>query len=79
MQRFLFFLFSQSWVSYFPIFLSNHAAGHPVTTIFDYQACLFSTSYIVHVLTYSHFFEINEFQLIVFFFNRLGKWAYGGS
>ena len=31
MQSFLFFLFSQSWVSYFPIFLSNHAAGHPVS------------------------------------------------
>ena len=29
MQSFLFFLFSQSWVSYFPIYLSNHAAGHP--------------------------------------------------
>ena len=29
-QSFLFFLFSQSRVSYFPIFLSNHAAGHPV-------------------------------------------------
>ena len=28
-QSFLFFLFSQSWVSYFPVFLSNHAAGHP--------------------------------------------------
>ena len=28
-QSFLFFLFSQSWVSYFPIFLNNHAAGHP--------------------------------------------------
>ena len=28
-QRFLFFLFSQSLVSYFPIFLSNRAAGHP--------------------------------------------------
>ena len=28
-QSFLFFLFSQFWVSYFPIFLSNHAAGHP--------------------------------------------------
>ena len=30
MQSFLFFLFSQSWVSYFPIFLSSHAAGHPL-------------------------------------------------
>ena len=30
MQSFLFFLFSQSRVSYFPIFLSNHAAAHPV-------------------------------------------------
>lgn len=29
-QSFLFFLFSQSWNSYFPIFLGNHAAGHPV-------------------------------------------------
>ena len=28
-QSFLFFLFSQSRVSYFPIFLSNHGAGHP--------------------------------------------------
>ena len=28
-QSLLFFLFSQSRVSYFPIFLSNHAAGHP--------------------------------------------------
>ena len=27
-QSFLFFLFSQSRVSYFPIFLSNHATGH---------------------------------------------------
>lgn len=43
-----------------------------ITTIYDYQARLFSTSYIVHVLTYSHFFEINEFQLMVCF-NRLGK------
>ena len=49
-----------------------------ITTIFDYHAHLFSTSYSVHVLTYSHFLEINEFQLMVFF-NRLGKWAYGGS
>ena len=29
-QNFLFFLFCQSQVSYFPIFLSNYAAGHPV-------------------------------------------------
>ena len=27
--KFPIFPFSQSWVSYFPIFLSNHAAGHP--------------------------------------------------
>ena len=30
-QSFLFFLFSQSQVSYFPIFLSNHAAGTPIS------------------------------------------------
>ena len=30
-QSFLFFLVSQSRVSYFPIFLSNHATGHPDT------------------------------------------------
>ena len=29
-QSFQFSLFSHSRVSYFPIFLSNHAAGHPV-------------------------------------------------
>ena len=29
-QSFLFFLFSESRVSYFPIFLSDQAAGHPV-------------------------------------------------
>ena len=29
----LFFLFSQSRVSYFPIFLSNHAAGHPALIV----------------------------------------------
>ena len=28
-QSFLFFLFSESWVSYFPIFWSDQAAGHP--------------------------------------------------
>ena len=28
-QTFLIFLFFQYWVSYFPIFLSCHAAGHP--------------------------------------------------
>ena len=28
-QNFLFFLFFQSWTSYFPIFLSNHVTGHP--------------------------------------------------
>ena len=28
-QSFLFFLFSESRVSYFPIFLSDQAAGHP--------------------------------------------------
>ena len=28
-QTFLFFLFSESRVSYFPIFLSDQAAGHP--------------------------------------------------
>ena len=27
--KFPIFPFSQSWVSYFPFFLSNHAAGHP--------------------------------------------------
>ena len=29
------FLFSQCRVSYFPIFLSNHAAGHPVMVFTD--------------------------------------------
>ena len=33
MQSFLFFLFSQPWVSYFPIFLSNHAAGHAAVKV----------------------------------------------
>ena len=32
-QSFLFFLFSQSRVSYFPIFLSNHVAGHPALIV----------------------------------------------
>ena len=37
MQSFLFFLFSQSRVSYVPIFLSNHAAGHPVRFRFCFR------------------------------------------
>ena len=36
-QSFLFFLFSQSWVSYFSIYLSNHAAGHPVYSTLYYD------------------------------------------
>ena len=31
-QSFLFFLFSECRVSYFPIFLSDQAAGHPAVT-----------------------------------------------
>ena len=32
-QNFLFFLFSEYRVSYFPIFLSDQAAGHPENLI----------------------------------------------
>ena len=40
-QSFLFFLFSQSRVSYFPIFLSSHAAGHPENLFQSWTVKLF--------------------------------------
>ena len=41
-QSFLFFLFSESQVSYFPIFLSDQAAGHPVTFGLVHATCSYS-------------------------------------
>ena len=44
-QSFLFFLFSESRVSYFPIFLSDQAAGHPVYSL----SCSFNRLYVPFV------------------------------
>ena len=40
------FLFSQSWDSYFPVFLSNHVAGHPANEIWKFVEFRFMPAFL---------------------------------